>query len=90
MSVALAALAVAELTGAFYSLVLHETPSPSPADAIYWAFCLLAVAAILQLPAGLTARSRLRLLLDYLVVAVALFVLLLATGGHNPLPPDPS
>jgi diguanylate cyclase (GGDEF)-like protein len=83
MSVALAALAVAELTGAFYSLVLHRLPSVSPADAIYWAFSVLAVAAILQLPAGLTARSRLRLLFDCLVVAAALLVLLLATGAET-------
>lgn len=82
MSVALAALAVAGLTGAFYSLVLHRISSPSPADAIYWAFAGLAVAAILQLSAGLTVRSQVRLYLDCLVVAVALFVLLLATGGQ--------
>ena len=83
MSGALAALAVAELTGAYYSLVRHGKPSSSPADAIYWAFAVLAVAAILQLPAGLTARSRMRLFLDCLVVAVALFVLSLATGGQT-------
>lgn len=83
MSVALAALAVAGLTGAFYSLVLHQVSSPSPADAMYWAFSVLAVAAILQLPAGMTARSRTRLFLDCLVVAVALFVLLLATGEES-------
>ncbi len=83
MSVALAVLAVAGLAGAFYSLVLHQVSSPSPADAMYWAFSVLAVAAILQLPAGMTARSRTRLFLDCLVVAVALFVLLLATGGES-------
>ena len=83
MSVALAALAVAELTRAFYSLVLHRIPSFSPADATYWAFSLLAVAAILLLPAGLTARSRIRLFLDCLVVAVALCVLLMSTGGET-------
>ena len=83
MSVALAALAVSELAGAFYSLVLHRLPAPSPADALYWAFSGLAVAAILQLPAGLTARSRMRLFFDCLVVAVALFVLLMATGAES-------
>jgi diguanylate cyclase (GGDEF)-like protein len=83
MSVALAALAVSELTGAFCSLVLRDIPNPSPADGIYWAFCVLSVAAILQLPAGLTVRARMRLGLDCLVVAVALLVLLLATGGQS-------
>ena len=83
MSVALAALAVSELTGAFYSLVLHDIPNPSPADGIYWAFCVLSVAAILQLPAGPTRRAHMRLGLDCLVVAVALLVLLLATSGQT-------
>ena len=58
MSVALAALAVAELTGAFYSLVLHrDSVSRHQQTRFTGHFPLLAVAAILQLPAGLTARS---------------------------------
>lgn len=82
MSVGLAAFVMAELTEAFYSLVLQRISSPSPADAIYWAFSALAFAAILLLAAGPTVRSRVRLYLDCLVVAVALFVLLMATGGQ--------
>lgn len=78
MSVALAALAVAELTWSFYSLILHNFSSPSLADALYAAFCVLAAVAITQFPTGLTARSRIRLLLDSLIAAVALLLLLWA------------
>jgi hypothetical protein len=94
MAVALAALAASELIAAFYSLVLRDIPNPSPADGIYWAYCVVSIAAILQLPAGQTKRARMRLGLDCLVVAVALLVLLLATSGqtfyHEPISIRPS
>lgn len=78
MSVALAALVMAELIWSFYSLVLHRFSSPSPADALYMAFCVLAAVAIAQFPTELTAPARIRLLLDCLVRAVALVLLLWA------------
>lgn len=50
---------------------------------MYFAFSVLTFAAVLLLSAGQTVRSRVRLYLDCLVVAVALFVLLMATGGQT-------
>ena len=78
MALALATLTVAELIWAFYSVVLCRLSFPSPADAFYVAFCVLAVAAIVWFPPGLTAHSRVRLLLDCLVVAAALLLLVWA------------
>lgn len=78
MSVALAALALAELTWSFYSLTLHKFSSPPLAGALYVAFYVLAAGAITQFPAALTAPSRVRLLLDSLITAVALLLLLWA------------
>ncbi|OYN79499.1 putative bifunctional diguanylate cyclase/phosphodiesterase [Mycolicibacterium sphagni] len=75
MALALAAWTAGELTRALYTLVLRPV-FPSPADFLYLAFVVLVSVAFVQFPAEPTRGSRVRLLCDALVAALALFLVL--------------
>ena len=68
--------AAGELTRALFTLVLHRSLFPSPADFLYLAFVVLVCVAFVQFPAEPTQGSRTRVLFDALIVAVSLFVVL--------------
>ncbi|MGV0992781.1 MAG: putative bifunctional diguanylate cyclase/phosphodiesterase [Mycobacterium sp.] len=74
MAVGLAGWAVGDLIWAYYELVLHEYPFPSPADAAYLVLPVGACAALLLFPTGHSAQSQTRLVLDGVIVAASLFL----------------
>jgi diguanylate cyclase (GGDEF)-like protein len=76
MTIALAIWVAGELSRALYTLVLHRSLFPSPADFLYLAFVVLVCVAFVQFPAEPTQGSRTRVLFDALIVAVTLFLVL--------------
>jgi diguanylate cyclase (GGDEF)-like protein len=76
MTIALTAWTAGELTRALYTLVLHRSLFPSPADFLYGVFVALVCVAFLQFPAEPTQGARTRVLFDALIVAVTLFLVL--------------
>jgi diguanylate cyclase (GGDEF)-like protein len=76
MAIAFYLWAAGELTRALYTLVLHRSLFPSPADFLYLAFVVLVCVAFLQFPAEPTLGSRSRVLFDALIVAMSLFIVL--------------
>ncbi|WP_422747950.1 putative bifunctional diguanylate cyclase/phosphodiesterase [Mycobacterium sp. WMMD1722] len=74
-AIALSGWTLGETLWAFYELVAHESPFPSPADIAYLMFPLFGCLALLQMPVGSAGQSRIRLFLDGLIVALSLFLL---------------
>ncbi|MBO0676943.1 EAL domain-containing protein [Mycolicibacterium sp. S2-37] len=74
-SIALGGWAVGEAMWAFYELVSHEDPFPSPADVAYTMFPVFGCLALLQMPVRSPGQSRLRIFLDGLIVALSLLLL---------------
>jgi diguanylate cyclase (GGDEF)-like protein len=75
LTVGLGGWAVGEAIWAYYQLVLgmEESPFPSVADIAYLMFPVGACLALVLFPVGYTSSSRVRLVLDGLIVAGALF-----------------
>jgi diguanylate cyclase len=80
MAVGLGGWAAGDTLWSFYESVLQVQPFPSLADVGYFVFPVGAAAAMVQLPSGSAGQSRLRLLLDGVVVATSLFLLLWVTA----------
>lgn len=75
MAAALAAWAVGDAIWLVYDLVERRAPTPSPADVFNLAFAVLAAVAVAQFPTVSTGKSRLRIVLDAVTVALCLFLL---------------
>ncbi|MBB5168551.1 bifunctional diguanylate cyclase/phosphodiesterase [Mycobacterium sp. AZCC_0083] len=77
LTVGLGGWAVGEVIWAYYQLVLgmEESPFPSVADIAYLMFPIGACLALVLFPVGYTSSSRVRLVLDGLIVAGALFAM---------------
>ena len=73
MTVGLAGWAVAAAIRAVYQLVAGEAPFPSVADAVYLLYPLGACLALLLFPGGYSRQSRIRIVLDGVLVATAMF-----------------
>jgi len=75
LAVGLGGWAVGEVIWGYYQLVLgmEESPFPSVADIAYLMFPVGACLALVLFPVGYTSSSRVRLVLDGLIVAGALF-----------------
>lgn len=74
-AIALSGWTVGEALWAYFELVTHEDPFPSPADVAYLMFPIFGCVALLQMPVGSAGQSRIRLFLDGLIVALSLFLL---------------
>lgn len=75
LAIGLAGWAVGEAIWCYYQLILgmEETPFPSIADIAFLIFPVAASAALVLFPTGYSSQSRIRLLLDSLIITVALF-----------------
>lgn len=76
MAVAFYLWAAGELTRALFTLVLHRSVFPSPADFLYLAFVVLVCVAFVLFPAEPAQGSRTRVLFDALIVAMSSFIVL--------------
>lgn len=74
LTVGLIGWAAGDAIWAYYELVLHRFPFPSPADAAYLILPIGACTAMLLFPAARSAQSQLRLVLDGVIVAASLFL----------------
>ncbi|WP_245234145.1 bifunctional diguanylate cyclase/phosphodiesterase [Mycobacterium sp. PS03-16] len=74
-SIALAGWTAANVIWSVHEFVLHREPFPSPADIGYIVFTVFACGALVLAPIGSAGQSRMRLLLDGLIVALSLFML---------------
>jgi len=83
MVVALGAWATGNVVWTYNVLALQRAPFPSPANFCYLAFPLLAALAMVQLRTGPTRRSRLRLVLDGVTVALCLSLLTWVLALHE-------
>ncbi|MGY4707971.1 putative bifunctional diguanylate cyclase/phosphodiesterase [Mycolicibacterium sp. CBM1] len=79
MALALASFTVGELLRALLSLVLHRTLFPSPADFLYLVFVTLVSVAFVLFPNTPMAGSRIRVVFDAAIGALALFLVLWVT-----------
>ena len=75
MALALGLWAIGELLWLVDELILHRAPFPSPADFFYLGYTVVAAVAMAHFPTGSAVQSRLRLVLDGLIVALCLFLL---------------
>ncbi|WP_255506693.1 bifunctional diguanylate cyclase/phosphodiesterase [Mycolicibacterium sp. 018/SC-01/001] len=76
LAVALASWTLGDALWFVYEAVLHEeVPVPSPADAFYLVFTALAALAMTQFVVEPIRESRLRVVLDAVIVALCLFLL---------------
>jgi len=75
LTVGLTGWAVGETIWAYYQLILgmEESPFPSVADVAYLVFPVGACLALVFFPVGFAGQSRIRLVLDGVIVAGALF-----------------
>jgi diguanylate cyclase len=73
MTVGLAGWALGEAIWAYFDLVLHIDPFPSVADVAYLLYPVGACLALVLYPIGHSRPARLRMVLDGLIVAGALF-----------------
>jgi diguanylate cyclase (GGDEF)-like protein len=73
MTVGLAGWALGEVIWAFEGLILNRDPFPSVADVAYLIYPVGACLALLIFPGGYTSQSRIRIVLDGVLVAAALF-----------------
>ncbi|WP_123026251.1 putative bifunctional diguanylate cyclase/phosphodiesterase [Mycolicibacterium stellerae] len=73
LTVGLSGWAGGEALWILYEQVLHRSPFPSLADAGYLLFPIGAGVAIALFPAGYSGHSRVRLMFDGAIVAIALF-----------------
>ena len=82
MTAGLLGWAVGEAIWAYYEVVLRyeQAPYPSWADAFYLLYPVGAGVAVVFLSTGNSGRSRIRLILDGLIVAASLFLVCL---GHR-------
>lgn len=76
MSIAMYTWVAGELTRALFTLVLHRSLFPSPADFLYLVFVVLVCVAFLRFPAEPTHGSRTRVFFDALIVATSLVIVL--------------
>ncbi len=74
LTVGLIGWAAGDAIWAYYELVLHQFPFPSPADAAYLVLPIGACTAMLLFPTARGAQSQLRLVLDGVIVAASLFL----------------
>ena len=76
MTAGLLGWAIGEVIWSYYELVLgyEQSPYPSLADAFYLLYPVRAGVAVVLLSTSTTGRSRIRLVLDGLIVAASLFV----------------
>jgi diguanylate cyclase (GGDEF)-like protein len=80
LAVGLTGLALGECIWAYFDLVRHTDPFPSIADAAYLLYPVGACVALLLLSGGQTGQNRLRMVLDGLIMAGALFEISWVTG----------
>lgn len=74
LTVGLLGWAIGDAIWAYYELVLHEYPFPSPADVAYLILPVGACTALLLFPTGHSVQSQTRLALDGVIVAASLFL----------------
>lgn len=75
MTIGVSSWAVGEILWGVQRLVLHTDPFPSVADIAYLVYPFAACAALVLYPGGCTGHSRIRIVLDGVIVSVAVFEL---------------